>query len=109
MTGFLKTDTPNEQYAELLADNQTVIFYMGLNTLPSLTQGLMQAGKSADTPFAIISNVSRENEQVLIGTLDTIQTLQNIAKLPSPAVMIMGDVVSLYHQLNTPTLTYAAL
>lgn len=109
VTGFLKTDTPNEQYAELLADNQTVVFYMGLNTLPSLTQGLMQAGKSADTPFAIIANVSRPNEQVLVATLSTIQTLQNIAKLPSPAVMIMGDVVSLYHQLNTPTLTYAAL
>lgn len=101
VTGFLKTDTPNEQYAELLADNQTVVFYMGLNTLPSLTQGLLQAGKSADTPFAIISNVSRDNEQVLIGTLDTILDLQHNAKLPSPAVMIMGDVVSLYYELNT--------
>ena len=109
VTGFLKTDTPNEQFAELLTDNQTVVFYMGLNTLPSLTQGLMQAGKSANTPFAIISNVSRDNEQVLVGTLSTIQALQNDAKLPSPAVMIMGDVVSLYHQLNAPTLTYAAL
>ena len=109
VTGFLKTDTPNEQYAELLADNQTVIFYMGLNTLPSLTQGLLQAGKSADTPFAIISNVSRENEQVLIGTLDTIQTLQNIAKLPSPAVMIMGEVVSLYNELNASRQYYQQL
>ncbi|EBK2251402.1 uroporphyrinogen-III C-methyltransferase, partial [Salmonella enterica subsp. enterica serovar Enteritidis] len=109
VTGFLKTDTPNDQYAELLADNQTVIFYMGLNTLPNLTQGLLQAGKSADTPFAIIANVSRPNEQVLVATLSTIQALQNDAKLPSPAVMIMGDVVSLYHQLNAPTLTYAAL
>lgn len=109
VTGFLKADTPNEQYAELLADNQTVVFYMGLNTLPNLTQGLLQAGKSADTPFAIIANVSRHNEQVLVATLSTIQALQNDAKLPSPAVMIMGDVVSLYHQLNTPTLTYAAL
>lgn len=109
VTGFLKADTPNEQYAELLADNQTVVFYMGLNTLPNLTQGLLQAGKSADTPFAIIANVSRPNEQVLVGTLSTIQALQNDAKLPSPAVMIMGDVVSLYHQLNAPTLTYAAL
>ena len=109
VTGFLKTDTPNEQYAELLADNQTVVFYMGLNTLPNLTQGLLQAGKSADTPFAIIANVSRPNEQVLVATLSTIQALQNDAKLPSPAVMIMGDVVSLYHQLNAPTLTYAAL
>ncbi|GGL91514.1 hypothetical protein GCM10010099_04560 [Streptomyces cinereus] len=109
VTGFLKADTPNEQYAELLADNQTVVFYMGLNTLPNLTQGLLQAGKSADTPFAIIANVSRPNEQVLVATLSTIQALQNDAKLPSPAVMIMGDVVSLYHQLNTPTLTYAAL
>ncbi|NDY59039.1 siroheme synthase, partial [Desulfovibrio sulfodismutans] len=109
VTGFLKTDTPNEQFAELLTDNQTVVFYMGLNTLPNLTQGLLQAGKSADTPFAIIANVSRPNEQVLVGTLGTIQALQNDAKLPSPAVMIMGDVVSLYHQLNAPTLTYAAL
>lgn len=109
VTGFLKADTPNEQYAELLADNQTVVFYMGLNTLPKLTQGLLQAGKSADTPFAIISNVSRPNEQVLVATLSTIQALQNDAKLPSPAVMIMGDVVLLYHQLNAPTLTYAAL
>lgn len=109
VTGFLKTDTPNEQYAELLADNQTVIFYMGLNTLPLLTQGLLQAGKSADTPFAIISNVSRENEQVLIGTLDTIQTLQNIAKLPSPAVMIMGEVVSLYNELNASRQYYQQL
>lgn len=109
VTGFLKADTPNEQYAELLADNQTVVFYMGLNTLTNLTQGLLQAGKSADTPFAIISNVSRDNEQVLIGELGTIQDLQAKAQLPSPAVMIMGDVVSLYHQLNTPTLTYAAL
>lgn len=109
VTGFLKADTPNEQYAELLADNQTVVFYMGLNTLPNLTQGLLQAGKSANTPFAIISNVSRDNEQVLIGELGTIQDLQAKAQLPSPAVMIMGDVVSLYHQLNTPALTYAAL
>ena len=106
VTGFLKTDTPNEQFAELLTDNQTVIFYMGLNTLPSLTQGLMQAGKSANTPFAIISNVSRDNEQVLIGELGTIQDLQAKAQLPSPAVMIMGDVVPLYHELNGNKQTY---
>lgn len=106
VTGFLKTDTPNEQYAELLADNQTVVFYMGLNTLPNLTQGLLQAGKSADTPFAIISNVSRDNEQVLIGELGTIQDLQAKAQLPSPAVMIMGDVVPLYHELNGNKQTY---
>ena len=106
VTGFLKTDTPNEQYAELLADNQTVIFYMGLNTLPNLTQGLLQAGKSADTPFAIISNVSRDNEQVLIGELGTIQDLQAKAQLLSPAVMIMGDVVPLYHELNGNKQTY---
>lgn len=106
VTGFLKADTPNEQYAELLADNQTVVFYMGLNTLPSLTQGLLQAGKSADTPFAIIANVSRDNEQVLIGELGTIQDLQAKAQLPSPAVMIMGDVVPLYHELNGNKQTY---
>ena len=82
---------------------------MGLNTLPNLTQGLLQAGKSADTPFAIIANVSRPNEQVLVGTLSTIQALQNDAKLPSPAVMIMGEVVSLYNELNASRQYYQQL
>lgn len=100
VTGVLKTDTPNVAYDELLPDKQTVVFYMGLNTLATLTQGLIQAGKSAHTPFAIISNVSRDNEQILIGTLATIHKLQQYAQLPSPAVMIMGDVVGLYHELN---------
>lgn len=53
--------------------------------------------------------MSAENEQVLIGTLDTIQTLQNIAKLPSPAVMIMGEVVSLYNELNASRQYYQQL
>lgn len=109
VTGFLKSETPNEQYTELLADNQTVVFYMGLNILQTLTQGLIRAGKSTATPFAIISNVSRDNEQVLVGTLDTILDIQNQAKLPSPAIMIMGDVVSLYYELNANRKYYQEL
>ena len=39
------------------------------------------------------------NQQVLTGTLANIVELQEQAQLPTPALLIMGDVVSLHHDL----------
>ncbi|MFP5303988.1 hypothetical protein R2R70_22675, partial [Cobetia sp. SIMBA_158] len=39
------------------------------------------------------------NQQVLTGTLATIVAKQEQAQLPTPALLIMGDVVSLHHDL----------
>ncbi len=99
VTGCLKTNTINENYQDLLDDSQTVVFYMGLNALPTLTQGLISAGKSADTPIAIVSNASLPNQQVLTGTLNDIVAKQEQAKLPAPALLIMGNVVKLHQKL----------
>lgn len=100
VTAYLKTDTPNTDFASFIEPQQTVVFYMGLHSLAHLTAGLMAAGKPYDTPFAIIANISRHDQQVLVGTLANITELQAAACLPAPALMIMGDVVKLYHELN---------
>lgn len=99
LTACLKKDVVNEQYQDLLDDNQTVVFYMGLGKLEQLTTGLIQAGKSADTPIAIVSNASLPSQQVLTGTLATIVEKQAIAQLPAPALLIMGNVVKLREKL----------
>lgn len=100
VTGCLKTNTTNENYADLLDDEQTVVFYMGLNQLATLTVGLINAGKSPATPIAIISNASLPNQQVLTGTLQDINAKQAEAKLPAPALLIMGKVVQLHEKLQ---------
>lgn len=99
VTGFLKAGVPNEKFENLLDTNETVVFYMGLHSLERLTEGLVEAGRSSETPIAIVSNASMPNQQVLTGTLASIVERQEQAQLPTPALLIMGDVVALHHDL----------
>lgn len=99
VTGFLKAGAPNSNFKNFLNTDETVVFYMGLHSLPRLTTGLIDAGRSSDTPIAIVSNASMPNQQVLTGTLANIVELQEKSQLPTPALLIMGDVVSLHDDL----------
>ena len=99
VTGFLKAGMPNEKFENLLDTNETVVFYMGLHSLERLTEGLIEAGRSSETPIAIVSNASMPNQQVLTGTLASIVERQEQAQLPTPALLIMGNVVALHHDL----------
>ncbi|MFI8555629.1 uroporphyrinogen-III C-methyltransferase [Psychrobacter sp. NPDC077938] len=98
VTACKKNGAPNNDYSELMDSSQTVVFYMGLHRLHEMTQGLIAAGRDSETPFSIISHASMPTQQVLIGTLSDIADQQAEAKLPTPALLIMGDVVTLYHE-----------
>ncbi|WP_227679211.1 uroporphyrinogen-III C-methyltransferase [Psychrobacter sp. Pi2-1] len=98
VTACKKNGAPNNDYSELMDSSQTVVFYMGLHRLHEMTQGLIAGGRDSETPFAIISHASMPTQQVLIGTLSDIADQQAEAKLPTPALLIMGDVVALYHE-----------
>lgn len=99
VTGYLKAGEPNGNFESLLNTDETVVFYMGLHSLDRLTDGLIEAGRAATTPIAIVSNASQPNQQVLTGTLENIVQKQAEACLPTPALLIMGDVVALHHDL----------
>ncbi|MBH0065250.1 siroheme synthase CysG [Psychrobacter sp. SZ93C1] len=99
VTGFLKAGAPNSNFKSFLNTDETVVFYMGLHSLPRLTEGLIDAGRADSTPIAIVSNASMPNQQVLTGTLANIVELQEQNQLPTPALLIMGDVVALHDNL----------
>ena len=98
VTACKKLGAPNDDYSELLDSTQTVVFYMGLHRLAEMTRGLMAAGRDKETPFAIISHASLPTQQVLIGTLEDIAEQQASANLPTPALLIMGEVVNLHRE-----------
>lgn len=98
VTACKKLGAPNDDYSELLDSTQTVVFYMGLHCLNDMTKGLIAAGRDSETPFAIISHASLPTQQVLIGTLKDIADQQASANLPTPALLIMGDVVNLHRE-----------
>ena len=99
ITGQLKNRTTDLDFAELVGSNQTLVFYMGLHTIDKLSSGLIKAGKSPDTPVAIVSRGTRRDQQVLTGRLDQIAELQSRAQLPAPALIIVGEVVDLHDSL----------
>ena len=100
VTGQLKNRKEALRFAELVHPNQTVVFYMGLHTMPVLVEGLMEHGKPPETPIAIVSKGTAADQKVLTGTLETIVEKQAIAQLEAPALIIVGEVVSLHETLT---------
>ncbi|MGH1463406.1 MAG: siroheme synthase CysG [Neptuniibacter sp.] len=100
VTGQLKNRTSDLNFEELVHPNQTVVFYMGLHSLPQLSKKLIEHGKPADTPAAIVSRGTSADQKVLTGTLETLPGLQEQAQLPAPALIVVGEVVSLHESLS---------
>ncbi|MCV6612386.1 MAG: siroheme synthase CysG [Amphritea sp.] len=99
VTGQLKNRTSDLNFEELVHPGQTIVFYMGLHSLPHLCEQLIAHGRAAETPAAIVSKGTRPDQQVLVGTLSDLPQLQEQAKLPAPALIIVGEVVSLHENL----------
>ncbi|KEA65739.1 Siroheme synthase [Marinobacterium lacunae] len=100
VTGQLKNRTSDLNFSELVHPNQTIVFYMGLHTLDHLCRGLIEHGKPESTPVAIVSQGTSPQQRVLTGTLSDIVALQQVAQLPAPAVVIVGEVVELQSRLS---------
>jgi len=99
VTGQLKNRTTDLNFEELVQPNQTIVFYMGLHTLDLLVSGLLSHGKPENTPIAIVSQGTSPQQKVLTGVLSNIVERQNQAQLEAPAIIIVGEVVSLQEKL----------
>lgn len=105
ITGQLKNRTTELNFAEMVNPNQTLVFYMGLHTLELIVAGLLDHGKPAETPIALVSQGSTPQQRVLTGTLADIVAKQAEAQLEAPAIILVGEVVKLQPKLawfNTP-------
>jgi siroheme synthase len=80
-------------YERLAATPGTLVIFMGLRRLAQIADGLVLCGRSLDQPAAVVSNASLPNERVVVATLGTIAALA--ADLPSPSLVIVGDVAAL--------------
>ncbi|WP_299177822.1 siroheme synthase CysG [uncultured Neptuniibacter sp.] len=100
VTGQLKNRTTDLNFEELVHPNQTLVFYMGLHTLPQLSAKMIEHGKPGSTPAAIVSRGTSADQKVLTGTLETLPELQQQAQLPAPALIIVGEVVELHNNLS---------
>ncbi len=72
---------------------------MGLMKSAHIQQRLLDAGRAADTPVAVLENGTRPEQRVITGTLDQLAQLIESQQVQSPALLVIGEVVSLQAKL----------
>ena len=95
-------ESPNKKESQIPWENfktdDTIIFLMGLHNLPKISTKLMEIGKPSDYPCAVISRGTTKEQKVVVGTLADI--VQKAEGIPTPALIVVGKVVSLRDQLQ---------
>ena len=84
----------------------TLVVLMGLKSLPSIAAKLMEHGRPAETPVALIRSGTTEEQEVIIGTLANIAP--QCAKLRPPVLAVVGEVVKLSDSLRWSNRSYTS-
>ncbi|MFO0867647.1 MAG: uroporphyrinogen-III C-methyltransferase [Pirellulales bacterium] len=88
-------------YAALARFPGTLVIYMGVTTVQRWATALLQAGKPADTPAAIVRRCSLPDQQVIQCTLGELShRLAPASRIRPPVVVILGPVVPLSERLS---------
>ena len=76
----------------------TLVILMGRASLPLIVKKLIEHGRSAKTPAAVIRSGTTGDQETVVGTLENIA--DKSAVIESPALIVIGDVVSLANKLE---------
>ena len=79
---------------------QTVVIYMGVGTLPTISAQLQAHGLPGDTPAALVERATQPGQRTTSGTLATLPALAQRHDVRAPALIMIGTVVSLRAELG---------
>jgi uroporphyrinogen III methyltransferase/synthase len=77
----------------------TLAIYMGMSHLPQIVQDLIKHGKATSTPAAVVFMASTGSQRTVEAPLADLPTAALKAGLKAPAIVLIGEVVSLRQQL----------
>lgn len=99
VTGHLKGDSVELDWAHLAREDQTLVIYMGLLGLPNICRQLVAHGMPATMPVAIVQQGTTATQRVVTGTLEDIAARVEAESIQPPTIIIIGHVVALHREL----------
>ncbi|MGO3345285.1 MAG: uroporphyrinogen-III C-methyltransferase [Marinomonas sp.] len=100
LTGHLKDGTTELPWDELVHPAQTLVIYMGLTGLEEISQSLIRFGMMPSMPVAVVENGTTAEQRVFTSTISDILAVTKQNDVKSPALLIIGDVVTLQNKLK---------
>lgn len=100
VTGHPKKGGCELDWSTLARPAQTVVVYMGLGQIRRICAGLIEHGRAADIPVAVVEHATTDAQRVILGTLRTIAGKCARRKVRTPSIIIIGEVVGLHGKLS---------
>jgi len=93
-------DVSSIDWAHLATGVDTLVFLMGTARLGEIARRLIEHGRPADTPVAVIEWGTLPRQRTATGTLETIAAVVRAEGIEHPAVTVVGDVAALRGHLR---------
>ena len=77
--------------------SSVIVIYMGLKNITDIATALIAAGRSVDTPLAIVSNASLASQKLLETTLGDVAIDLAQTPMSAPAIICVGATVPMRH------------
>lgn len=92
-----RADAEAVDWRPLADSDTTVAVYMGRRAAPTVSAGLIKAGRAPETPVAVVASGTRPDAVTHVGRLDRLPALAALTAATSsaPVLFLIGDVVSL--------------
>jgi uroporphyrin-III C-methyltransferase len=81
-------------WGALATSVDTLVILMGLGNLATITRDLIGHGRDPQTPAAVIERGTTEAQRTVTATLGTLADAAARARIESPAIAVIGDVVA---------------
>jgi uroporphyrinogen III methyltransferase/synthase len=88
-------DEQDVDWERVAGGADTLVLYMGVGRLREISNSLISAGKSPETPVAVIRWGTVPEQRTVTGTLGDIADRVAEANLKPPAITVIGEVVAL--------------
>jgi uroporphyrin-III C-methyltransferase len=101
VTAFAANDVEQIDARALARVPGTLVAFMGGGVVARLAERLIEHGRAASTPAAVVSRGTLVDEQVVVAPLGAIGAVAR--GLPTPALVVIGEVVALREALAADT------
>ncbi|MEM9102758.1 MAG: siroheme synthase CysG [Pseudomonadota bacterium] len=100
VTGHSKHGEVDLNWEAITRPNHTLVIYMGLCQLSKIIHKLIEHGLEPQHPIAVISKATYSTQETVCGNLGDIECKVKASNIESPALFIVGSVVSLREKLS---------